>query len=304
MIRRASSFSHLSVALLGIAAVSFTQLGCSKIKSLAGGGGLSILKGFEGEIGVTAKETKDPSKGASFTLEVKGEKVRVDLPSDIASKSPLGAMAGGKTWGLLSTSEKKATMVMEAQKKAIVFDLNKMLEKAKASATPPALGGTATPPKDPPKVTKTGKTEQVAGYECENWDIVGADGSKGTACIANEGASWFSFPLAGIPAEHAWMMEVFDGNHFPLRFTGFDKTGAEVVRVEITKIEKKTMPAEHFQVPADFQTMDFEQFISQMMMGMGARPGMPGMPPTMGSGMPPMKLPPNVKLAPPPARAK
>jgi len=299
MIRRTSS---ISLALVCMAGLSFTQLGCSKIRSLAGGGsGLSVLKGFEGEIGVMAKEAKEPTKTSNFTLEVKGEKVRLDLPSDLASKSPLGAMAGGKTWGLLSTAEKKATLVIEAQKKAIVFDLNKMIEKAKASATPPALGGTATPPKDPPKVTKTGKTEQVAGYECENWDIVGNDGSKATACIANEGASWFSFPLTGIPTEHAWMMEVFDGNHFPLRFVGFDKTGAEQVRVEITKIEKKTLPPEHFQVPADFQTMDFDQFITQMMMGLGGRPGMAPMP--MGSGMPPMpKLPP-MKFPVPPASA-
>ncbi len=264
---------------------------------MAGGGegSLAILKNFEGEIGFMAKEAKADSKTVNVLLEVKGDKVRADVPADLAAQNPLGRGAPpGKVYGILNGGEKKAFVVMEAQKQAIVFDLNKFAEKIKSS--PPSLGGGAPGApggKEPPKVTKTGKTEKVAGFECENWEIANADGAKATACVGNEGASWFSLPLTGIPTAHAWMAELLDGKHFPLRLVVFNKAGAEEGRIEITKIEKKTVDAAKFEVPAGFQTMDLEQMMSQMMSGMG---GM-GMPPgAMGSARPGMpRLPPGFK---------
>ena len=285
-----------SAGTLLVVGLAVTSLGCNKIKSLAGGeGSLAILKDFEGEIGVMAKSAKADAKTVNVLLEVKGDKVRADVPEELAKENPMGRGApAGKIYGILKGGEKKAFVVMEAQKQAIVFDLNKFAEKIKSS--PPSLNG--GPPgapggKEPPKVTKTGKTEKVAGFECENWDVVNPDGAKASVCVGNQGPSWFSLPLTGIATEHAWMAELLDGKHFPLRVVVFEKSGAEQGRMEVTKIEKKSVDAAKFEIPAGFQTMDLEQMMAQMMSGLG---GM-GMPPgPMGSGRPGMpRLPPGFK---------
>jgi hypothetical protein len=135
-------------------------------------------------------------------------------------------------------------------------------------------------------VTKTGKTDKVAGYSCEIWLFESGDPaekSKAEVCIAAQGASWFHIPMTGIPAEYSFMSEIVDGNHFPLRFIGYDAAGTETARAEVTKIDKKTLDASMFVPPATYQQMDLGA-----MLGGGMPPGMgPGMGPHGPHGMPP-----------------
>jgi hypothetical protein len=78
-------------------------------------------------------------------------------------------------------------------------------------------------------------------------------------------------PITGIPTEYAWAMELMDGKHFPLRVIGYDeKTGAEEGRVELTKFEKKTLPATLFDMPAGYKVVDVEQ----MFAGLAHQPGL------------------------------
>jgi hypothetical protein len=138
--------------------------------------------------------------------------------------------------------------------------------------------------------------DTVAGYRCEYWDIT-SDHKTGTVCMGSDGPSWFSIPVGGLPATSAWMAEVLDGKHFPLRFIGYAQDGAtEQSRAEITKLEKKPVPDTTFQVPPGYRVID----VAQMMGGLGAIPGMPsGMPPGMSGmrGMPGM--PPGMPAMPP-----
>ena len=113
-----------------------------------------------------------------------------------------------------------------------------------------------------------------------------SDHREGTVCVAQEGASWFSIPMTGIPTEHLWAVELLDGKHFPLRFVGFDKDGTtENNRIEVTKIDKHSLPDSEFTYPPTYKVVD----LGQMLAGLGALPGgmpagaMPGMP----GGMPP-----------------
>src|SRR6185312_3753901 len=111
----------------------------------------------------------------------------------------------------------------DSSKQVIVVDLDKVGQDFKGMAPPhgggPAGGG-AAPPANPPKVTKTGKFDTVAGYKCENWDVA-SDHREATACVAQDGFSWLNIPMSalnGVPTEHLWMGELLDGKHFPLRF--------------------------------------------------------------------------------------
>ncbi len=255
---------------------------CNRLKSSASGdggaaadpaggsGAALVLAGFEGEIGIVTKGKmagKDGATPMNITTFIKGDKIRLDAPPGMAGTESLG----GKGWGVFNGGEKKLFIVDDGKKTAMVIDLNKTENSPlKGFAGHGAPGGGAQKP--PPKVTKTGKTDVVAGHKCDIWQVEEeGKGKVGDACIANEGFSWFSLPSAHLPTEHAWAAELMDGKHFPLRFIGYEG-GAETGRIEVTRIEKKTLAATLFEIPAGYKIMD----LSQMMGGMGGMPsGMP-----------------------------
>ena len=259
------------VCVSGLGALGVTA--CDKLKAMGGGGeagaaaaaavtgnSLPFVSGFEGEVGVLmkGKPASHTANGSqAMIVETKGDKVRVDLPPGMA-----GDKGTGPSYVIYNTPEKKLSMVMDAQKQVIVIDMNKTADQLKG-ATPP--GAHAPPAGPPPKITKTGKSETVAGFTCENWDIE-QEGKKSVACVAQQGASWFHLPITGIPTEHAWMAELMDGKHFPLRFVSFAKDGTEEARIEVTRIEKKTIAPARFDVPAGYKVVD----LAQMMQGLGA----------------------------------
>jgi hypothetical protein len=90
--------------------------------------------------------------------------------------------------------------------------------------------------------------------------------------------------LNGVPTESLWMADLLDGKHFPLRFVGYGADGkTETGRVEVTKVDKKTLPATDFTYPPTYAVID----IQQMLRGLGAMGGMPGVAGVPG-GMPGM----------------
>lgn len=233
--------------------------GTSTLPGATGGGGpLAFLNGFEGEIDVTAKgklaENGKSQAPIAVPLLLKDGKIRADVPANLSEQQ-------GHIFGVYDGPGKKITIVMDQQKQAIVIDLNKTGEQLSQFSKPklPSGHGSSAPSKPPPKVEKTGKNDTVAGYKCEIWRITDTeDGSKAEVCVASEGASWFSIPMTGAPAEFAWMSELMDGKHFPLRFVAFDKAGAETGRVEVSKIDKKTEAANQFEVPAGYKVTTLE----------------------------------------------
>jgi hypothetical protein len=248
----------------------------------------TFLTAFEGEIDLDAKQTKRDSAGSPpedmpLALFVKSGKLRVDLPEKLTQGGPAASL-GAKAYAIFDSAAKKAYIVSDARKEVIVIDLEKSGEQFKGMARPTTPHGPGGAPANetPPKVTKTGKYDTVAGYKCENWDIA-SDHREGRACVAQEGVSWLSLPLTGIPTEHAWMLELLDGKHFPLRFVGYSKDGAtEEGRIEVTKIDKKTLQASEFEYPPTYKIVDLATMFA-MMGRFGA--GMPGMPPGMPPGM-------------------
>ena len=198
------------------------------------------------------------------------------MPESVAQKGSFG----GKGYVIFDSAAKKISVVSDAQKQVMAINLTKSGEQLKGFAEglkgmeAPHAHGPPTPQKPPPKVTKTGKFDTVAGYKCENWDIT-TTYREGTVCVANEGASWFSLPTTGIPTEHAWVTELFDGKHFPLRYVSYAEDGAtEKSRGEVTKIDKKAPPASEFEYPANYRVIDLAQMF-QGLAGAGVPSGLP-----------------------------
>jgi len=282
---QAVSLQLCAVSLLAVVAVGSTA--CNKLKGAAADGGddgaaaavpaaalgasLSFLGTFEGAIEGFTKDNKPGATPTQLALLIKGGKVRFEIPEQL-SKGAAGSPLANKGYVILDSTGKKLDIVSDAEKEAIVIDLNsvgKMIPPS--SPTAPPSHGSSPPAGTPTKVTKTGKTDTVAGYKCEYWDIA-SDHREGTVCMADEGASWLALPLTGIPTERAWMLELLDGKHFPLRFISYGKDGVtEDSRIEVSKIDKKSLADTQFQVPAGYKTIDVEK----MMQGLGGMPGMP-----------------------------
>jgi hypothetical protein len=235
---------------------------------------LAFLNGFEGEIDGTVKEAKPNAQPMPISLFVKGDKFRIDLPEQLARNS--GSPMGAPSYVVVDSGQKKLYMVLDAAKQVMFLDLNKAQDMMKSFGGRPGPAGHGDA--GPPKVTKTGRFETVAGYRCEDWDVA-TEHRESTVCVANEGGSWFSIPFGSPSPETSWMAELLDGKHFPLRAIQYDKDGTtETSRLEVTKIEKKALPDDEFQFPAGYAQVDLGkmlQGIAGMASGMHAMPRPP-----------------------------
>jgi hypothetical protein len=258
---------------------------------------LAFLGSFEGEIDALAKDSKPGSTPTPLSVLVKTGMIRFDIPEKVAAKSGAGTMLGHDAYVIVNSTTKKLSIVSDAQKQVILVDLNTSGEtfKGLGGSPPPHHGSPSAPEKTPTTVTKTGKSDTVAGYKCEIWDVA-SDHREGSVCVAQQGVSWFHIPMTGIPTEHLWMTELLDGQHFPLRFVGFQKDGVtEESRLEITKIDKRVLPASQFEYPPTYRVIDMMQMLTTLgalQGGMSMRPGGMAMPPHPGA----MPMPPQGKM--------
>ena len=79
-----------------------------------------------------------------------------------------------------------------------------------------------------------------------------------------------------------------DGSHFPMRAVAYDKDGTtEVGRMEVSKVDKKTLDAQTFTPPATYKVVDIGQAVQGFMMGgMTGNPGEMGGPGMKGGAFP------------------
>ena len=290
--RAATAITLLSLASLTTLATS----GCDKLglgkKDADGGtvttgggfGGLSFLGGgtFEGEITMNLSG-HGKSGPHTMVFGIKSPKFRVDTTGNVAPDNPVLAQGAGF---IVDPPAKKAYMLMPAQKKAVVFDFEKM--KALRGARGPAGGPASTgAPADPPKIEKTGKKEVIAGYECEDWKVTSKT-SHADMCVA-EGIKWIDLGDLGLASpEAALAVAASDLNHFPLKVITYDEKNVEQNRMEATKIDKKKLDDARFVVPPDFQIIDMSAMLGGLQGGAGGRPGVP-------PGLPPGFVPPQPK---------
>ncbi len=265
-------------AAFGLALVATTSLGCDKLGlgkkdgdgGSTGGGALSFLDTtFEGEITMNIQGKPGSKDGPkSVLVSLKTPRVRVDAGPEVAPGNPF--LAGGIAF-IIDPPAKKGYGLLNSQKKAIVLDF----DKAKGGFKPPSMGGGpsggSAPPEDPPKIEKTGKKDTIAGYACDVWKITSKT-SHAEACLA-EKLKWIDFTDLAIQSPaFAAIVAVSDFNHLPLRVVTFDDKNVEEGRMEVTKLDKKTIADAKFAVPPDFQIVE----LSQLLGGLGGPPGAGG----------------------------
>jgi hypothetical protein len=120
-------------------------------------------------------------------------------------------------------------------------------------------------PIDFPKVTSTGKTETIAGYNCEHWLI----GDKTDVCMA-KGLGYFGGgggsgdildKLKNLALREKIKAQLdnnpefakfVEGGAFPLKMAQIENGESKTI-MEVTRIDRKSLDDSLFTVPADYK---------------------------------------------------
>jgi|SRR5262245_2867421 len=118
-----------------------------------------------------------------------------------------------------------------------------------------------------PKFTRTGKTETIAGYTCEYYQLeyrgkINFCVAKGLAYIPSgndfRGGSFQIFssqnPQKSMKTDPEFK-KLEESGAFPLKMT-FDEKGQEKPYMEVTRIERKSLDDSFFEVPADYKKVE------------------------------------------------
>ena len=179
-------------------------------------------KPFEGT--VTMEMHTDDGQVRPISYSVKNGKMRADMTTDRGTMGMIIDPVAGKT-----------TMLMPQMNMYMQQDMSKLQDRMAEK-------------ENDTKVTRTGRTETVAGHKCEIVEIESKSkpGDGAEVCAASDMGSFMMMRRPGSPPP-AWAhgME----NFFPLKVTTKDK-GTTLV---VTKIEPKSVDASLFEVPAGYK---------------------------------------------------
>ncbi|MFI5335237.1 MAG: DUF4412 domain-containing protein [Opitutales bacterium] len=175
----------------------------------------------------------------------------------------------------------------EARGTAMIFDWAKqemivLMPQRSMYMTMPIQGGaTAAGPagrQPEQKVEKTGKTETILGYQCEQYVTTDRKGETVELWVTDKlgmfmglGGGGGGGPMGGMmgghrggSGEHSWEQLVKGkAGFFPLRIIGHDASGKETFKLETQSIEPGPLPASLFAPPEGYQSFQM--------------PSMPGM---------------------------
>jgi hypothetical protein len=189
---------------------------------------------FEGVITmrVAAGTPQQGPRAQELEYLVRGRKLRMNM-----------AGAPGGMAILALPAEKKLFMLMSAQNAYMEVPMQEGAAEAQAMAQGADV-----------KVTRTGRKETIAGYECEHI-LVTSQKETADICMARGLGSYVN-PMSAMRAgsEPAWQ-KMLSNEGFPLRVTGPDG----VVAMEVTKVEKKRLDNALFSVPEHYSRMQVPQ---------------------------------------------
>jgi hypothetical protein len=221
---------------------------------------------FEGK--VSFKMTSGKGQPQEINYSIKGDKVRMAMPGVKGS--------GGM---IMDTTKKEMLMIMDEQKAYMVMALPQTAIDAMAKQN------------DDVKLEKTDETEKILGYTATKYIVTSKEGI--TDLWLAEGLGTFvgfsSNPMGGkrgAPPK-AWEQVLAGKELFPMRVVGMegggspgkgkgdakgkgkgnDRGGKETFRMEVTAIEKTSLPDSLFNPPAGYQKFDMGGMMKGMIPG-------------------------------------
>ncbi len=137
-------------------------------------------------------------------------------------------------------------MLDDAARTYSIWDLSKSREDMKNA------------PKETYTVKKLGK-EMVAGLSCQNALLTSSKGDEIEACVSRDFAAssdWIAAMNRGDPASGSWIHSLKSAGieGFPVRWSTRSKGSKDAtMTMELTRVEKRSLPASLFEVPAGYK---------------------------------------------------
>jgi len=130
---------------------------------------------------------------------------------------------------------------------------------------PNDLEASAGPHREPTGLQKTGETEKISGYSCDQF-LVKTEGGEieiwATKGLGTAGTfrTSISDPL---PGSSPWQSELLAQGYFPLITIERDSDGEELTRFEATSFQKKSIIESLFRVPSGYDKIDISALRSK-----------------------------------------
>ncbi len=209
---------------------------------------------FEGKVAMKMTEPRGGTHQINYSLKPGFMRVEIEMKEGMT-----GAM-------IMDFAKKEMLMLMPAQHMAMVMAIPEAAANPQVNADPEAT------------FEKTGEKETILGYPTEKY-LAKSKGTTTELWLTDKLGSFMGTGGAGMMgsrgkrgrAGQSWE-DVLKGKElFPLRAVGKAADGKETFRLEVTAVEKTSLPASLFTAPADYQKMD----MSSMSRGSGM-PRAPG----------------------------
>jgi hypothetical protein len=208
---------------------------------------------FEGK--VTMKMTSGRSKPQDITYSIKGDKVRMEIPE----QKGMGGM-------IMDTTKREMTMIMDEQKMYMVMALPDSAKEAIAKREQEVT------------LEKTNETDTILGYKATKYLVKDKDNetemwlAEGLGTFMGMSSNRNPMARGGGTPPPAWERALAGKEMFPLRVVGYDKGkpkkgGNEAFKMEVTAINKASLPDSMFTPPAGYQKFDMGAMMKGMIPG-------------------------------------
>ena len=207
---------------------------------------------FEGIVESKNLTTDETGTAQTFVMSMFIKKDMVKIQNSAIGNSPASTM--------IYRNDRRVVWMLNEEEKSY-FEIPQ--DQKPEEIQPPS----GTPGSDTYKIRKTGKTKKILGYACEQMFIKREDEETeiwGTKSLGH----LFNAITAALGQEHTeaaddWTNEIMKMGFFPLKAT--TKIEGKVAESqEVTRIEKRILPPDLFELPAGYK----KQSVGEMMEGM------------------------------------
>ena len=231
----------------------FNRQICSAVAAVAFTVPAGIAQAQVEGVATFVTRTEHGQKTDTVYQTTKGKSLRMD-----------GFGGGNRGGGMIIDGEKNRLIVLDASQKTAMVMTREDQERMRAM-TEGMLAGRKKPAADKdltePAITKTGRTETVAGVRCEWYHVVTDrkdQKQEGDACIGEVGFGIFQAlmnnPMMHSAQSNRWehlRKMVSEGKGLVKATTIED--GKSYVSLELIKFERKSVPASTFEPPAGYK---------------------------------------------------
>ncbi len=191
---------------------------------------------FEGKV---IMNVKSDDKETNINFLVKGNKTLIQMADEEKANM------------IMDSKDKKMIIIMPEQKMYMEMDMNMM--KGLASKMGKSDQSEKAGKKDG-DFEMTGETKKINGYDCEKWVYTDDNGAKTEAWMTKELGNFmgFSNPMMNDEAT-SWQKKIEGQGYFPMLAIHYDDDGEVESSMEVKSVEKKSLDASMFEVPAGYK---------------------------------------------------